>query len=88
MRIHSSEIQKKIFDKLGFDDEQIKNNFGFFIEALNYGTPPHAGIAFGLDRLCAVIQGDDSIKNFISFPKNNSGKDTMMNAPSTVLIES
>jgi aspartyl-tRNA synthetase len=87
VRIHSSEIQKKIFDKLGFDDEQIKNNFGFFIEALNYGTPPHAGIAFGLDRLCTVIQGDDSIKNFIAFPKNNSGKDTMMNAPSKVLIE-
>ncbi|WP_185873307.1 aspartate--tRNA ligase [Blattabacterium cuenoti] len=82
IRINKKSIQKLIFNHLGFSNKEIQQKFGFFIKALEYGTPPHGGIAFGLDRLISLLKKDDNIKNFIAFPKNSSGKDIMTNAPS------
>ncbi|MDR1181206.1 MAG: aspartate--tRNA ligase [Bacteroidales bacterium] len=87
VRIFQRETQKKMFKVLGFSDEEAQKQFGFLMNAFEYGAPPHAGIAFGFDRMCAVFCGVDSIRDFIAFPKNNAGKDVMINAPSTVSKE-
>ena len=87
IRIHSFDTQMKVFELLGMNKEEYTYQFGFLIEALKYGAPPHGGIAFGLDRLAAVLQGKDVIRDFIAFPKNNSGKDLMIDAPSKLTKE-
>ena len=84
IRIHDKELQQKVFNLLGFSDDEAHEKFGFLMEAFEYGAPPHGGIAFGLDRICAVIAGSDSIRDFIAFPKNNSGRDVMLDAPSKI----
>lgn len=87
IRIHDSELQKKMFGVLGFSDEQAQAQFGFLMNAFKYGAPPHGGIAFGLDRFVSIFAGLDSIRDVIAFPKNNSGRDVMIDAPSTVAKE-
>lgn len=87
IRIHEKHLQEKLFDVLGLSPEEMHQQFGFMIKAFEYGTPPHGGIAFGLDRLCAVLAGEASIKSFIAFPKNNAGRDVMMQAPAPVSQE-
>ena len=87
IRIHNFDTQMKVFELLGMDKEEYTSQFGFLIEALKYGAPPHGGIAFGLDRLAAVLKGKDVIRDFIAFPKNNSGKDLMIDAPSKLTKE-
>jgi aspartyl-tRNA synthetase len=82
IRIHDRNIQEKMFEILGFSKEEAEAQFGFLMSAFEYGAPPHGGIAFGFDRLCALFGGKDNIRDFIAFPKNNSGKDTMIDAPS------
>ena len=84
LRIYDQKIQKKIFELLGLSDKDIKNRFGFFIEAFKYGTPPHAGIAFGLERLVMLLTKTDNIRDTIAFPKNLKARDPMSNAPSYV----
>ncbi|NLJ82070.1 MAG: aspartate--tRNA ligase [Bacteroidales bacterium] len=81
IRIHQHHIQKQIFSVLGFSDEEAQQQFGFLMNAFEYGAPPHGGIAFGFDRMCAVFNGVESIRDFIAFPKNNAGRDVMTNAP-------
>ena len=87
IRIHDFDTQMRVFELLGMDKEEYTSQFGFLIEALKYGAPPHGGIAFGLDRLAAVLKGKDVIRDFIAFPKNNSGKDLMIDAPSKLTKE-
>ena len=87
IRIHDFDTQMKIFELLGMSKEEYTSQFGFLINALKYGAPPHGGIAFGLDRLAAVLKGKDVIRDFIAFPKNNSGKDLMIDAPSRLTKE-
>ena len=87
IRIHDFDTQMKIFELLGMSKEEYTSQFGFLIDALKYGAPPHGGIAFGLDRLAAVLRGKDVIRDFIAFPKNNSGKDLMIDAPSKLTKE-
>ena len=82
IRIHDRDIQSKMFDLLGFTKEEAKAQFGFLMDAFEYGAPPHGGIAFGFDRLCSTFMGKESIRDFIAFPKNNSGRDVMIDAPS------
>ena len=84
IRINSSDIQKRIFTLLGFSEEEANNQFGYLIDSFKYGAPPHGGIALGLDRLVAIIGGQEIIRDFIAFPKNNSGKDLMINSPSEI----
>ena len=84
IRIHDRELQSKNFDLLGFSKEEAEHQFGFLLGAFEYGAPPHGGIAFGFDRLCAVLNGVNSIRDFIAFPKNNQGRDMMIDAPSTI----
>ena len=84
IRIHDRDLQSKNFDLLGFTKEEAENQFGFLLGAFEYGAPPHGGIAFGFDRLCAVLNGVNSIRDFIAFPKNNQGRDMMIDAPSTI----
>jgi len=84
IRIHDRELQSKNFKLLGFTPEQAEEQFGFLLGAFEYGAPPHGGIAFGFDRLCAVMSGHNSIRDFIAFPKNNQGRDTMIDAPSQI----
>ena len=84
VRIYNKELQAKMFELLGFTHEEAQKQFGFLMDAFQYGAPPHAGIAFGFDRLCSLFGGADSIRDFIAFPKNNSGRDTMIDAPSTI----
>ena len=84
IRIHDRELQEKNFKLLGFTDEEAEEQFGFLMGAFEYGAPPHGGIAFGFDRLCAVLQGQSSIRDFIAFPKNNQGRDMMIDAPASV----
>jgi aspartyl-tRNA synthetase len=84
IRIHDKETQALMFDYLGFTPEQAKAQFGFLMDAFQYGAPPHGGIAFGLDRLVAILGGQETIRDFIAFPKNNSGRDVMIDAPSSV----
>jgi len=73
-----------MFKHLGFTEEQAKEQFGFLMEAFEYGAPPHGGVAFGFDRLCAIMGGQESIRDFIAFPKNNSGRDVMIDSPSDI----
>jgi len=87
VRIFNSELQAKMFEKLGFTPEQAQAQFGFLMNAFKYGAPPHAGIAFGFDRLASLFTGLDSIRDVIAFPKNNSGRDVMIDSPSTVAKE-
>jgi aspartyl-tRNA synthetase len=84
IRIHQPDVQEKMFNAIGFSTEEAKNRFGFFLDALEYGTPPHGGIAWGLDRMVAVMAGADSIRDVIAFPKNARGVDMMADAPSAV----
>ncbi len=87
IRIFDKSLQKRMFDLLGFTEEEAKEQFGFLMNAFEYGAPPHGGLAFGFDRLCAMLGGQDSIRDFIAFPKNNSGRDVMINSPSEINIE-
>ena len=84
IRIHDRPTQQLMFTKLGFSEEEAKKQFGFLMEAFEFGAPPHGGIAFGFDRLCSLFGGADSIRDFIAFPKNNAGKDMMIDTPSTI----
>ena len=81
IRIHDQELQAQLFDLLGFTNEEANAQFGFLMNAFQYGAPPHGGIAFGLDRLVAILGGEETIRDFIAFPKNNSGRDVMIDAP-------
>lgn len=87
IRIHDSEMQNKLFSVLGFTPERAQEQFGFLMDAFQYGAPPHGGIAFGLDRLVSLFVGLDSIRDCIAFPKNNSGRDVMIDAPSRIELE-
>jgi len=84
IRIHDRALQKLMFQHLGFTDKEAHEQFGFLMNAFEYGAPPHGGIAFGLDRLCALMGGAESIRDFIAFPKNNAGRDVMIDAPSNI----
>ncbi|MBO3699712.1 aspartate--tRNA ligase [Roseivirga sp. E12] len=84
IRIHDREMQKTMFKHLGFTDEEAKAQFGFLMDAFEYGAPPHGGIAFGFDRLCAMFGGTETIRDYIAFPKNTSGRDVMIDSPSPV----
>ncbi|MDR0364429.1 MAG: aspartate--tRNA ligase [Bacteroidales bacterium] len=87
IRIHNKALQQKMFSLLGFTPEEAQNQFGFLMNAFEYGAPPHGGIALGFDRLNAMFGGQDSIRDFIAFPKNNAGRDVMIDAPSTIAQE-
>ena len=84
LRIHDGQLQAKMFKILGFTPERAMAQFGFLINAFKYGAPPHAGLAFGLDRMVSIFAGLDSIRDCIAFPKNNSGRDVMLDAPSVI----
>jgi aspartyl-tRNA synthetase len=84
IRIYQRDLQEKMFAALGMDKEEQQHKFGFLLGAFEFGAPPHGGIAFGFDRLCAILGGSESIRDFIAFPKNNSGRDVMIDAPSTI----
>ena len=84
IRIHDKELQSSMFSLLGFTKEQAESQFGFLMNAFQFGAPPHGGLAFGLDRLVAILGGQETIRDFIAFPKNNSGRDVMIDAPSTI----
>jgi len=84
IRIHDKELQSKMFSLLGFSKEQAEEQFGFLMNAFQFGAPPHGGLAFGLDRLVAILGGQETIRDFIAFPKNNSGRDVMIDAPSAI----
>ncbi len=84
IRIHDQELQKKMFSLLGFSEEEAQKQFGFLLGAFQYGAPPHGGIAFGFDRLAAMFGGTDSIRDYIAFPKNNAGRDLMIDSPASV----
>lgn len=87
IRIHDKDIQAKMFDYLGFTPEEAKAQFGFLMDAFQYGAPPHGGLAFGLDRLVAILGGQETIRDFIAFPKNNSGRDVMIDAPAPIAAD-
>jgi aspartyl-tRNA synthetase len=84
IRIFDKALQKRMFSLLGFTDEAAQAQFGFLMNAFEFGAPPHGGIALGFDRLCSMFGGADSIRDFIAFPKNNSGRDMMIDAPSAI----
>ena len=84
LRIHDPKVQEKVLEELGFTKEEANERFGFLINALNYGTPPHGGLAIGLERLCMIICGTDNIRDVIAFPKTASASDLMMEAPDYV----
>lgn len=84
IRIFDKQLQAKMFERLGFSDAEAQKQFGFLMNAFEYGAPPHGGLAFGFDRLCAVLNSVESIRDFIAFPKNNSGRDVMLDSPSTI----
>jgi aspartyl-tRNA synthetase len=84
IRIHNKELQARMFELLGFSDDEAKKQFGFLMDAFEFGAPPHGGIAFGFDRLVATMGGSESIRDYIAFPKNNSGRDVMIDSPSTL----
>ncbi len=87
IRIHNKELQAQMFDVLGFTKEEAQKQFGFLMNAFEFGAPPHGGIAFGFDRLCSLFGGSDGIRDFIAFPKNNAGKDMMIDSPSEISEE-
>jgi aspartyl-tRNA synthetase len=87
IRIHDRATQQLMFKHLGFTEEEAQKQFGFLMEAFEYGAPPHGGIAFGFDRFCAIFGGSDSIRDYIAFPKNNSGRDVMIDSPSSIAEE-
>lgn len=87
IRIHNRELQSKMFEVLGFTKEEAEEQFGFLMGAFEYGAPPHGGIAYGFDRLCAIMAGEQSIRDFIAFPKNNAGRDVMIDSPSAISEE-
>ena len=87
IRIHDRPTQQMMFNQLGFTEDEARKQFGFLMEAFEYGAPPHGGIAFGFDRLCSLFGGADSIRDFIAFPKNNAGRDTMIDTPSTISVD-
>ena len=84
IRIHDRDTQKMMFDYLGFTEKEAQEQFGFLMDAFTYGAPPHGGLAFGLDRLVAILGGQETIRDFIAFPKNNSGRDVMIDAPANI----
>jgi len=84
IRIHNQDLQLLMFQHLGFTPESAREQFGFLMDAFEYGAPPHGGLAFGLDRLCSLLGGVETIRDFIAFPKNNQGRDTMIAAPSPI----
>ncbi|HRD58964.1 MAG TPA: aspartate--tRNA ligase [Ferruginibacter sp.] len=84
IRIYQKDLQQKMFAALGMDEQEQQHKFGFLLGAFEYGAPPHGGIAFGFDRLCSILGGSESIRDFIAFPKNNSGRDVMIDAPGTI----
>ena len=84
IRIYQRELQEKMFEALAMSKEEALHKFGFLLGAFEYGAPPHGGIAYGFDRLCAILGGSESIRDFIAFPKNNSGRDVMLDAPSSI----
>ena len=84
IRIHDRAVQQRMFTQLGFSEDEAKRQFGFLMDAFEYGAPPHGGIAFGFDRLCSLFGGSESIRDFIAFPKNNSGRDVMIDSPSPI----
>ena len=84
IRIHDQALQSQMFDLLGFSKEEAQAQFGFLMDAFQFGAPPHGGIAFGLDRLVAILGGEETIRDFIAFPKNNSGRDIMIDAPAAI----
>jgi len=87
IRIHDRQVQSRMFDLLGFTPQEAQSQFGFLLNAFEYGAPPHGGLAFGFDRFCALFGGQESIRDFIAFPKNNSGRDVMIDAPSVIADE-
>lgn len=87
IRIHNKDLQAQMFELLGFSKEDAQAQFGFLMNAFEFGAPPHGGIAFGFDRLCSLFGGTDTIRDFIAFPKNNSGRDVMIDSPSTISAE-
>ncbi|POY36906.1 aspartate--tRNA ligase [Solitalea longa] len=87
IRIHNKELQSLMFKHLGFSTEEAHKQFGFLMDAFEFGAPPHGGIAFGFDRLCSLFAGLDTIRDVIAFPKNNSGRDVMIDSPSTIALE-
>jgi aspartyl-tRNA synthetase len=87
IRIHDRPTQQMMFERLGFSEDEAKKQFGFLMDAFEFGAPPHGGIAFGFDRLCSIFGGADSIRDFIAFPKNNAGRDVMIDSPSTISQE-
>lgn len=87
IRIHDRQLQAKMFEVLGFSKEEAEEQFGFLMGAFEYGAPPHGGIAYGFDRMCAIMAGEQSIRDFIAFPKNNSGRDVMIDSPSMISEE-
>ena len=84
IRIHDKNLQKRMFKALGFSEEEAQKQFGFLMNAFQYGAPPHGGLAFGFDRMCSVLSDADSIRDFIAFPKNNAARDMMLNAPTPI----
>jgi aspartyl-tRNA synthetase len=84
IRIHDRQLQSRMFDLLGFSKAEAEKQFGFLMSAFEYGAPPHGGLAFGFDRLVALLGGAEVIRDFIAFPKNNSGRDVMIDAPATI----
>ena len=82
IRIFQKDLQSKMFQVLGFSEEEAKAQFGFLLDAFEYGAPPHGGLAFGFDRLCSLFGGTESIRDYIAFPKNNAGRDVMIDSPS------
>merc|ERR1711937_40307 len=84
IRIHNRDLQEKVFEVLGFSKEEAQEQFGFLMGAFEYGAPPHGGLAFGLDRLCQLLGGGTSIRDYIAFPKNKQGRDLMINSPSFI----
>ena len=87
IRIHQSEIQQRVFKTIGLSKSEAESKFGFLLEAFNYGPPPHGGIALGLDRLCALLAGAQSIREVIAFPKTASGGDPLTGAPTPITAE-
>jgi aspartyl-tRNA synthetase len=86
IRIHDRKMQARVFETIGLSKEEAENKFGFLLEAFNYGPPPHGGIALGLDRLCALLAGAESIREVIAFPKTASGGDPLTGAPTPITV--